>query len=1646
MRKPLSIKRLSGVLAGILLAGATFGAVAATPASAAPLPTDPATVTAEALPTWQLNGVVWSTVVVGNTAYVTGEFSKARPPGTSTGDPAEIAASNIFAFDVTTGNPVVFSHSLNAQGLIIRASDDGTRLYVGGDFTTVDDVPRAHIASFDLTQAGAPLTGMNARTDGQVRGLVPIGNTLYAGGNFRSANGQVRSLFAAYDTTTGNINSWAPVGDTTGYVFTMVAAPDKSRIIAGGSFATINGVDAYGMGSIDANTGETLPWTANTRLRAAGDYGAITTLSTDGASIFGAGYSFGAGAAFEGTFSANPATGAINWVNDCLGDTYDTFPMGGALYTVSHDHNCTLAGAFPDTNPRARWQKASAERIGPTIGTITQKDAYNWDYTGIPYTGQLHWYPDLKFGTYTSSKQAAWSIGGNGDYLVMAGEFPTVNGVAQQALTRFAKAPISAGVKPIASAGSTPTPIPTGGGNVRVLFGAMFDRDDAATDYDIFRGVGANTTKIATITKNDAEFWNLPTYTFTDTGQAIGSQVRYQIRARDAAGNFQWSAWSAFVTVTDSTSAYATTLAGQGATHLWRVGEAAGSTLVVDGIGSAHGTPNTGETLGVSGALLNDTNTAMTGTASGQVITTTAEVAPSTLSVEAWVKTTSSRGGRIVGFGDQVGTSSASTITDRVLYLDTSGRPNFMINDSAMRTVTARTGINDGNWHHVVGTVDSSGIQLFVDGLRVARDQRYTTPRSYTGYWRLGSDTTTSFTNRPSDTALAGTIDEVAVTPRALTLAEVQSHYTASGRTGSWTAAPTDAYAASVLANSPDLYWRLGESSGNAVDSSGAGNYGNPVTAGITRPVAGALSADTAATFNGTSGTVIAQQPWQSPTAFTAEVWFKTNTTKGGKLIGFGNTASGLSSSNDRSVYMLNTGKLAFGTYPGTQQIVTSPLAYNDNQWHHAAATQGADGMKLYVDGLLVGTNPTTTGQAYTGYWRVGGDTIWSGATSRYLAGSLDEAAVYPTALAYDDIRAHYTASGRTAPNRAPVAAFTSTKSFMTASVDASTSSDPDGPVADYAWNFGDGTTATGVTASHTYATQGTYTITLTVTDAQGATNATTKSFIAAPNVAPTAAFSSVVTLHDVAFDGSGSSDPDGTLATFAWDFGDGNNGTGATATHTYAAAGTYTVTLTVTDDQGATNQVQHTVEAVDPPNQLPTAVFSSTATDLDATFSAAASSDPDGTLVGWAWDFGDNATGSGAHATHSYVAAGTYHVSLTVTDNRGGTNTLTKDVTVLAPNQLPTAAFSWSAAKAKASFDAGASVDPDGTIASYAWAFGDGSTGDGATTSHTYAAGGTYTVTLTVTDDRGGQDVKTKDVTVVANAKPTAAFTSSANFLALSFDGTGSADTDGTVDSYAWDFGDGGTASTASPNHTYAAAGTYTVKLTVTDSDGATDSVTKTVSVTTPPPLAQDAFGRTVATGWGTADTGGAWTIAAGSSRFSVADGKGKVSMATAGSGYTALLNSVSTTTSDLSFDVTMDKAATGGGQYFSAIGRNVTGVGFYSAKVRVLSTGAVQIYLLKTVGGTETIFSNQTVSGLTYAAGDTLKVRLQVAGNGTTTLKVKLWGSGTEPGSWNLSTTDSTAALQASGAVGLSTYVSGSSTNMPIVYSFDNMQVPAP
>ena len=149
-------------------------------------------------------------------------------------------------------------------------------------------------------------------------------------------------------------------------------------------------------------------------------------------------------------------------------------------------------------------------------------------------------------------------------------------------------------------------------------------------------------------------------------------------------------------------------------------------------------------------------------------------------------------------------------------------------------------------------------------------------------------------------------------------------------------------------------------------------------------------------------------------------------------------------------------------------------------------------------------------------------------------------------------------------------------------------------------------------------------------------------------------------------------------------------------------------------------------------------------------------------------------------------------------------------------------------------SFNASASADSDGTIASYAWNFGDGTTGTGVNPSHAYAAAGGYTATLTVTDNRGGTAGTSVSVTAAAppNVPPVASYATACTFLACSFDGSGSSDSDGTITSYAWDFGDGGTATGSTATHTFGAGGTYTVALTVTDNSGAPTTLTKQVMV----------------------------------------------------------------------------------------------------------------------------------------------------------------------------------------------------------------------
>ena len=155
--------------------------------------------------------------------------------------------------------------------------------------------------------------------------------------------------------------------------------------------------------------------------------------------VYGTGYVFGAGGNLEGTFAADPNTGNINWVEDCHGDTYASCPVGGVVYAVSHAHYCGNVGGFPQTQPRGPSSSThSPSRRTPPARSAT--DPYGLRQLGRqPAPSLLNWFPDLTAGHRTPARrQAAWTVTGNGQYVVLGGEFPTVNGVAQQGLVRFA--------------------------------------------------------------------------------------------------------------------------------------------------------------------------------------------------------------------------------------------------------------------------------------------------------------------------------------------------------------------------------------------------------------------------------------------------------------------------------------------------------------------------------------------------------------------------------------------------------------------------------------------------------------------------------------------------------------------------------------------------------------------------------------------------------------------------------------------------------------------------------------------------------------------------------------------------------------------------------------------------------------------------------------------------------------------------------------------------------------------------------------------------------------------------------------------------------------------------------------------------------
>ena len=260
--------------------------------------------------------------------------------------------------------------------------------------------------------------------------------------------------------------------------------------------------------------------------------------------------------------------------------------------------------------------------------------------------------------------------------------------------------------------------------------------------------------------------------------------------------------------------------------------------------------------------------------------------------------------------------------------------------------------------------------------------------------------------------------------------------------------------------------------------------------------------------------------------------------------------------------------------------------------------------------------------------------------------------------------------------------------------------------------------------------------------------------------------------------------------------------------------------------------------------NTPPDASFSVNCTNLNCAFNGATSSDPDGQVVTYAWTFGDGGTASGAQANHSYAGAGSYSVSLLVTDNEGASDSVSQVVNVDLPNANPVAAYSFSCNNRVCDFDAGLSSDSDGQIVSYGWNFGDGATHQSASAlaQHEFAADGQYSVQLTVWDNDGAQAQAQSAISVsstAVNQEPLASYTHSCTHLSCEFDASGSFDPDGVISSYSWDFGEGESLELGGPvkNHTFGEPGAYTVTLQVEDNQGAVSSHSVTINVVVIPP-----------------------------------------------------------------------------------------------------------------------------------------------------------------------------------------------------------------
>jgi gliding motility-associated-like protein len=428
------------------------------------------------------------------------------------------------------------------------------------------------------------------------------------------------------------------------------------------------------------------------------------------------------------------------------------------------------------------------------------------------------------------------------------------------------------------------------------------------------------------------------------------------------------------------------------------------------------------------------------------------------------------------------------------------------------------------------------------------------------------------------------------------------------------------------------------------------------------------------------------------------------------------------------------------------------------------------------------------------------------------------------------DFGCHHTTTGTVTVHPNPVANFTSsTVCEGNATAFTNTSTVSSGSITGWSWDFDDGNTSTAQSPNHTYDDAGTYTVELTVTTNNNCTHDVSHTVQVYSN--PDVDF----TFTDDLCDGTAaeftdtSTDDDGTVNGWSWNFGDGNTSTAQNPSHTYDGPGTYTVTLQATTSNTCPETNSHTITILEDP----IAAFSSDTVcggNLTQLFDES-TVDPPSTIASWDWDIGNNGTVdyTTQNPSHDFEEGGTYDVSLTVTSNLGCSTTVVGQIEVYAQ---PEAEFTVTTeCNQDPTVFSDQSMTDIGVVSEWAWTFGDGNTSTNQNPSHTYNNPGNYTATLHITTDNGCTDEISYPVTVHPLPVPNFSFAEVCDGNDVDFNNQSTIIT-GTIASYSWNFGDGNSSTDEHPTHQYSTAGTYTVTLIATSEYDCSESISQDITV----------------------------------------------------------------------------------------------------------------------------------------------------------------------------------------------------------------------